>query len=117
MESCTPVYSDCMQHMKGIQDALEMFNGKWKIRIMAALTFGPKRFTDLQLIIEGIGTKMLSKELQLLELNGLIRRDVIASKPVSVNYAITDYGLTVGPVIKELSHWGNTHRKQIMGKV
>ncbi len=117
MESCAPVLSACMQQMKGIQDALDIFNGKWKIKIMAALTFGPKRYTDLQMIIEGIGTKMLSKELQLLELNGLIRREVVASKPVAVNYVITEYGLTIGPVVRELSHWGNTHRKQVMGRV
>ncbi|WPQ66396.1 winged helix-turn-helix transcriptional regulator [Chitinophaga sancti] len=39
------------------------------------------------------------------------------NKPVSVNYAITEYGLTLETVIKELSHWGNTHRIQLMGKV
>ncbi|OMP76293.1 helix-turn-helix domain-containing protein [[Flexibacter] sp. ATCC 35208] len=117
MEKCAPVLSACMQRMKGIQDALDILNGKWKIRIMAALTFGPKRFVDLQMIIEGIGPKMLSKELQLLELNGLVRREVVDNKPVGVNYVITEYGLTLETVIKELSHWGNTHRIQVMGKV
>jgi DNA-binding HxlR family transcriptional regulator len=111
----TQVYSACIKQMKGINDALDVVSGKWKIRILAALSWGPKRFVDLQLIIDGIGTKMLAKELQDLEINGLIARVVTASRPVVINYEVTSYGLTLKTVIKALSEWGNEHRKKVMG--
>ena len=115
-DECAPVYADCMKQMKGINDTMDILSGKWKIRIIAALTFGPKRFVDLQMIIEGIGSKMLSKELQDLEINGLIKKELIAKRPVSFNYEITAYGQTLNSVIKELAMWGNEHRNQIMDK-
>jgi len=69
---------------------------------------------ELQREIEGIGAKMLSKELQELEINQLITRTVFDTKPVTVEYAITEYGNTLQPIIKEMSIWGSKHRKRIM---
>ncbi len=109
-------YPECLKQMKGIHDTMYILSGKWKIRIIGALTFGPKRFGDLQMIVEGIGPKMLSKELHELEINGLVKREVVATKPVTVNYEITAYGKTLKTIIREMASWGNEHRKKVMGK-
>jgi len=106
--------SECTGHLRSINDTLSIVNGKWKISIISALTFGNKRFMELQREIEGIGAKMLSKELQELEINQLITRTVFDTKPVTVEYAITEYGNTLQPIIKEMSIWGSKHRKRIM---
>jgi DNA-binding HxlR family transcriptional regulator len=71
----------CKAHHLAIRDTMELLSGKWKIRIIGALSFGPMRFMELKDSIEGIAAKMLSKELQDLELNGMVDRRVLNSKP------------------------------------
>lgn len=107
--------SQCGKELKAIQDTMDVLNGKWKISIISDLRFGKKRFSDLKREITGIGSKMLSKELQELEINGLIRRNVISSRPVVIEYEITEYGETLNPIIHELTNWGMLHRRKILG--
>jgi DNA-binding HxlR family transcriptional regulator len=111
-----PLLSDCMKHMLAINDTMDVLSGKWKIRIMAALTYSSQRFGDLQFILEGIGPKMLSKELQELEINGLIKKVTVSTKPLTVNYEVTEHGQTLKRVIFEMAEWGNDHRKKVMEK-
>jgi DNA-binding HxlR family transcriptional regulator len=106
----------CSSHLKSIQDTLDILNGKWKITIIASLSLGKKRFMELQREIDGIGAKMLSKELQELEMNKLVTRTVYNTKPATVEYEITEYGQTLQPVIGEMAIWGARHRNKIMTK-
>ena len=106
---------ECRNHLQSIQDTLDIVNGKWKIAIIGALSFGKRRFMELQREVSGIGAKMLSKELQELELNELITRTVYDTKPVSVIYELTEYGNTLQPIIREMASWGARHRRKIMG--
>jgi len=64
--------------------------------------------------VKGIGSKMLSKELQELEVNGLVKRTVLNTKPVMIEYEITEYGQTLNPIINEMSTWGIQHRQRIL---
>lgn len=64
--------------------------------------------------IDGIAAKMLSKELQELELNGLVKRTVLDTKPVTVEYELTEYGHSLRPIINEMATWGKLHRDRIM---
>ena len=106
---------DCKQHLKAINDTLYVLGGKWKILIIASLgKFGKKRYMELQRLVEGIGPKMLSKELQDLELNGLIKRSVLETKPVTVEYELTEYGKTLKPIIDEMAFWGVQHKERVM---
>lgn len=110
----TPV---CQVRMQAISDSMSLLSGKWKFHILGTLIEGNKLgFMDLLREIKGIGTKMLSKELQDLEINNLISRTVMNTKPITVEYAITDYGKTLSPLINELANWGITYRKSIYGK-
>ncbi len=68
---------------------------------------------DLLREVKGIGTKMLSKELQDLEMNNLINRTVMNTKPITVAYSITEYGKTLSPLIDEMAKWGINYRKSI----
>jgi DNA-binding HxlR family transcriptional regulator len=106
--------SQCRRELKAIQDTMDILSGKWKISIMSCLRFGKKRFMDLQREVEGIGPKMLSKELQDLEMNALVKRNVLNTKPVIIEYEITAYGQTLNPIIHEMSSWGMQHRKKIL---
>jgi DNA-binding HxlR family transcriptional regulator len=59
---------------------------------------------------------MLSKELQDLEINQLIHRNVLNTKPITVAYSITEYGKTLSPLIDELAKWGFEYRQTVLGK-
>jgi len=108
------ISSDCKPYLQAIQDTQDLLGGKWKVRIIGSLAFSKKRYMDLQRVVDGIGSKMLSKELQELEVNGLVSRSVVATKPMTVEYELTDYGRTLGPVLDALASWGKEHRAKIM---
>ena len=102
--------------MLALLDALDIFNGKWKIAIMCSLNERKKRFKDLQRDVGKITGKMLSKELKELEINELVKRTVFDTKPVTVEYELTSYGASLESVINELVDWGLKHRKRIFKK-
>ena len=108
--------SECKKLLLPVNDALDILRGKWKIPIVVALYFGNRRFKELQRQVEGITPKMLSKELRELEMNELVIRTVRNTVPVTVEYKLSDYGMTLEKVIMELKSWGTKHRKRIIGK-
>ena len=108
--------SECSKQLLPVKDALDILNGKWKLQIILSLTFGKKRFKQIQREIPGLTPKMLSKELKELEVNGLASRHVYDTVPVSVEYEITTYGRTLKPLIGELHKWGAKHRKRIISQ-
>ncbi|NUO02764.1 MAG: helix-turn-helix transcriptional regulator [Saprospiraceae bacterium] len=112
------VHDCCQNHTQrvlAIRDAVELLGGKWKIQIIGTLLFrGKRRFMDLLREVDGIAAKMLSKELQDLEVNQLIKRTVLNTKPVTVEYEITEYGKSLEPLLRTLVDWGVEHRKRIM---
>lgn len=104
----------CQAHLRSVRDTMELLSGKWKIYIISALILGEKqRFMDLQRSIQGIGAKMLSKELQELEINQLVKRTVLNTKPITVEYEMTEYGKTLKSVITEIGRWGYEHRQRL----
>jgi DNA-binding HxlR family transcriptional regulator len=99
-----------------IHDAMDVLNGKWKISILSSMCYYERRrFSDLSNDMVGISNKQLSKELKELEQNKLIKRTVLATQPVTVQYSLTDYGWTLQGIIDDLAKWGSSHRKVIMG--
>lgn len=110
------LYSEvqCTKHINGVEDALYVLGGKWKLRIIIALHSGHNRFNELQRTIKGISARVLSNELKQLEMNGLIKRVVQADQfPVVVEYVATDYSITLKDVVSALADWGQKHRKKI----
>jgi DNA-binding HxlR family transcriptional regulator len=106
---------ECTSMLRAVHDTLDILSGKWKITIIGSLHFGKKRFMEMQREVEGIGAKMLSKELKELEINELVKRTVFDTKPVTVEYELTEYGKTLEAIIQEMTKWGKAHRKRMMG--
>ena len=106
----------CNQFKLAIRDTMEFLSGKWKIQIIGTLLRnGTMRFMDLLREMDGIAAKMLSKELQDLEQNALVKREVLNTKPITVHYSITEYGTTLKPVIEAIAGWGIEHRRVLFG--
>lgn len=110
---------ECKAHMRPITDTLEIVGGKWKLPILFELLHQgtPLRFMELQRQIGSVTAKMLSKELRDLEVNQLVTRKVYATTPVTVEYEMTEYGKTLGKVIRALHEWGSQHRARILDGV
>jgi len=105
---------NCSTKILAVRDALEIFSGKWKIPIIGALIYLEESgFKELQRMVGDITPKMLSKELKELEMNLLVKRTVLDTRPVTVIYSITEYGKTCQSVIFELYQWGEQHRLKI----
>lgn len=107
----------CKTRILAINDTMEILAGKWKFHIIGTLMLVEKlRFMELLREVDGIGAKMLSKELQDLEMNQLIKRTVLNTKPLTVEYELTACGKTLGPIIDEIAKWGITYRSKLYTK-
>jgi DNA-binding HxlR family transcriptional regulator len=104
------------EKLKYLQDFHTAINGKWKLSIIITINHGKHRFTDIQANIPKITNRVLSKELKDLEENQMITRKVYDTVPVTIDYQVTEYCLTIKPVIEMMTQWGKEHRKRISGK-
>lgn len=113
-KACQPKHK---KEMMAVQDSMDVLNGKWKICIISSICFyNKRRFSDILNDVEGISNKMLSKELKELEVNKLIKRTVLETQPISVQYELTEHGQSLKTIIDNLTQWGLAHRKTILGK-
>jgi DNA-binding HxlR family transcriptional regulator len=103
-------------NLKAIQDSMDVLSGKWKIPIISSICyFNERRFSDILNDVVGISNKMLSKELKDLEINKILNRKILDTHPITVQYELTEHGKTLKTIINNLSEWGQSHRKKIIG--
>jgi DNA-binding HxlR family transcriptional regulator len=102
----------CKKAHLAIQDTLDVVGGKWKLILISILRYGPFRFKELSREA-GITPRVLSKELKELEMNGLVTRTVCDTRPITVEYALTDYSESLSEVIMAMHKWGTEHRERI----
>ena len=106
----------CTNDIMALQDSLDILGGKWKLLILHYLIVRNEEtntFKKIEKDIDGISAKMLSKELKTLEANELVTRTVMNTKPITVQYSITEYGKQSQSVITALVQWGKEHRTQL----
>jgi DNA-binding HxlR family transcriptional regulator len=106
----------CPHRLRATRDAMDVIQGKWRIPIIISLTYGKKRFGEINRDIADISPKMLSQELKALEENKIITRTLYDSMPVTVEYSLTELGLSLNKLLEELLTWGIHFREAIFGK-
>ena len=89
-----------------VEATLDVIGGKWKPLILWHLGDSVMRFGELQKSLHGVNAKMLTKKLRELEEDGVIRRTVYPEVPPRVEYAITEFGKTLIPILEALCTWG-----------
>lgn len=109
-------HKGCKATILAVHDAMDVLNGKWKISIIAALCFNKMRYSEILKDVGKISGKMLSRELKELEMNKLVKRTVLNTQPITVEYELTPYGKTLKKIIDQLALWGMEHRKRIFAK-
>ena len=90
-----------------------MIGCKWKLLIMRNLLHRPWRFNELQRSLEGISQKVLTDSLRSMEADGIITRTVYPEVPPRVEYALSDLGETMRPIISAMEQWGKAYKEQM----
>jgi DNA-binding HxlR family transcriptional regulator len=89
-----------------VEQALRMLEGRWKLLILFQLFGGGiRRFSELERAIPAVTQKMLAQQLRQLEKDGLIVRKVYPEIPPKVEYALTDWGQSLCPVLDAFLKW------------
>ncbi|MCW3464487.1 winged helix-turn-helix transcriptional regulator [Chitinophaga nivalis] len=94
------------------QEAMDLISGKWTMSIINTLMGGKMRFKELERSVVGINTRMLVKELKQLESRKIIHREAFATVPPTVEYTLTEKGLTLKPVLMEIQGWAMKHMEK-----
>jgi DNA-binding HxlR family transcriptional regulator len=96
-----------------VREVLNRVGDKWSVLIVSLLAGGPKRFSDLRRMIEGISQRMLTLTLKGLERDGLVTRTVYPTIPPRVEYELTELGRTLRKPIQSLAKWAQENRERI----
>lgn len=90
----------------GVEQALKMIEGRWKLVILFHL-FGGRimRFSELERAIPDISQKMLIQQLRQMEADGIVRRTVYPEVPPKVEYGLTEWGQSLCPALDALLTW------------
>ncbi|MDX2191239.1 MAG: helix-turn-helix domain-containing protein [Bacteroidota bacterium] len=89
---------------------MKVLGGKWKpILINAIYLTAPARFGELKRSVKGITQSMLTQQLRELEEDGLIHRKIYAEIPPRVEYTLTEFGLSLSPIIQSMAEWGKQY--------
>jgi DNA-binding HxlR family transcriptional regulator len=89
-----------------VAHALALVGERWNLLVVLELMHGPKRYTDLVEHLPGIGTNILADRLRDLEQAGIVSKRKLPPPAASRVYELTEYGLGLRPVIRELALWG-----------
>jgi DNA-binding HxlR family transcriptional regulator len=85
----------------------EIISGKWTLLVIRDLAEGSRRFCELERSLEGISPRTLSLRLRALEEHGIVARHTYPEVPPRVEYALTDKGTALVPLIEDMRSYGN----------
>jgi DNA-binding HxlR family transcriptional regulator len=94
---------------------LSVIGGLWKPLILFHLFAGKKRFMELSRAIPNATQRILTLQLRELEADGVILRHAYPQVPPKVEYEISSFGQSLGPVLLSLRSWGKQYGGAIEG--
>jgi DNA-binding HxlR family transcriptional regulator len=94
-----------------VATTVSLIGSKWKLLIMRNLLLRPWRFNELQKSLDGISQKVLTDSLRSMEADGIITRTVYPEVPPRVEYALSELGESMRPIIKSMEAWGNNYKQ------
>jgi len=97
----------------GLDLIAEVLYGKWKMRLLWFINEGHKRPSELQRKIPDASRRVLHIQLNELEQHQLISKIIYPVVPPKVEYSLTEFGLTLIPVIAALGNWGDEHEERL----
>ena len=95
-----------------VETTLTLISDKWKVLILRDLLTGAKRFGQLKKSLDGVSQKVLTAQLRQMEQNGLLTRTAYPEAPPRVEYALTELGYSLKPVLDAMADWGAAYKAQ-----
>lgn len=92
---------------------VQMIGSKWKLLIIRNLLARPWRFNELKKNLEGISQKVLTDSLRSMEDDGIITRTVYPEVPPRVEYALSEFGESMRPILDSMEAWGMSYKETI----
>lgn len=93
-----------------VATTVELIGNKWKLLIIRNLRERPWRFNELKKDLAGISQKVLTDNLRALEADGIITRTAYPEVPPRVEYALSELGETLRPVLNSMEAWGESYQ-------
>ena len=94
-----------------VATTVQLIGNKWKLLIIRNLLVRPWRFNELQKNLDGISQKVLTDSLRSMEADGIITRTVYPEVPPRVEYALSDLGQSLQPILDAMKAWGENYKK------
>lgn len=99
-----------------VATTVQLIGNKWKLLIIRNLRMRPWRFNELYRDLEGISRKVLTESLRSMESDGLITRTVYPEVPPRVEYALSELGETMRPILDAMESWGTSYKENLTGR-
>lgn len=99
----------------GMEAALDLLGGKWKMLILYHLRDARLRFGELRRMVGAVSEKMLSQQLKEMVADGLLRRIDHQTVPPHVEYEVTSFGADLCDTMQPMCEWGTRHMQAIEG--
>lgn len=93
-----------------VATTVQIIGSKWKLLIIRNLLERPWRFNELKKSLEGISQKVLTDSLRSMEADGIISRTVYPEVPPRVEYALSELGKTMRPILDAMQVWGENYK-------
>lgn len=95
-----------------VATTVSLIGSKWKLLIMRNLLARPWRFNELKRDLDGISQKVLTDSLRSMEADGIITRTVYQETPPRVEYALSELGESMRPIIRSMEEWGSLYQSK-----
>lgn len=92
-----------------VATTVQLIGNKWKLLILRNLLVRPWRFNELQRSLSGISQKVLTDNLRSMERDGIIIRTVYPEVPPRVEYALSELGESIRPILDVMEQWGASY--------
>ncbi len=96
-----------------VATTVQLIGSKWKLLILRNLLQRPWRFNELKRSLDGISQKVLTDNLRSMEEDGLITRTVYPEVPPHVEYALSETGESMRPILMAMQSWGTNYKKTL----
>ena len=96
-----------------VATTVQLIGSKWKLLILRNLLQRPWRFNELKRSLEGISQKVLTDSLRSMENDGIITRTIYPEVPPRVEYALSELGESMRPIITAMEQWGIGYQARI----
>lgn len=96
-----------------VATTVQLIGSKWKLLILRNLMDRPWRFNELKKSLEGVSQKVLTDSLRSLENDGIITRTVYPEVPPRVEYALSDIGESMRPILTSMKEWDENYKKSL----